>query len=85
MKRETTKRGAPSKRAEAERAWKKCWKDLSQERIQGWITRIKRHIDIVILLEGDNKYQERAYKKGEVLGETGEWVDLGEFDNVEGV
>jgi hypothetical protein len=76
MKRETTKKGAPSKRIEAERAWKKCWKDLSQERIQGWIRCIVRHIDMVILLNGDNKYKERAYKPREVLGETGEWVDV---------
>lgn len=38
------------------------------------------HIQMVIMLEGDNKYKERNYKKGEAPGETGEWVDLGEFD-----
>jgi hypothetical protein len=35
---------------------------------------------MVILLEGDNKYKEGAFKQGEVLGETGEWVDLGAFE-----
>ena len=80
MKIETTKRGAPSIRKEAEIAWRKCWKNLSQERIQQWIKRIIRYIQIVILLEGDNKYKEGPYKKGEVLGETGEYCDLGEFE-----
>jgi len=80
MKRETTKRGAPSVRKEAETAWKKCWKDLSQECIQGWIKRIMRHIAMVILLEGDNNYKEGSYQKGEVLGETGEYCDVDEFE-----
>jgi hypothetical protein len=35
IKRETTKRGAPSVRKEVETTWKKCWKDLSQEPILG--------------------------------------------------
>jgi hypothetical protein len=39
-----------------------------------------RYIQMVIMLEGDNKYREGDYKKGEVHGETGEWIDLGEFD-----
>jgi hypothetical protein len=45
-----------------------------------WIRRIIRHIAIVILLEGDNKYKEGPYKKGDVLGETGEYCDIGEFE-----
>jgi hypothetical protein len=80
MKQETTKRGAPSTRKEAERAWKKCWRDMSQERIQGWIKRIIRHIAMVILLEGDNKYKEGPYQDGDVLGETRDWLDLGAID-----
>jgi hypothetical protein len=39
-----------------------------------------RHIQAVILLEGDNKYKEGPFQEGEVLGETREWVDLGAFD-----
>jgi hypothetical protein len=35
---------------------------------------------MVILLEGDNKYKEGAYQKGEVLGETREYCDIGEFE-----
>jgi hypothetical protein len=80
MKMETTKRGAPSVRKEAVKAWTKCWKNLSQERIQRWISRIIRHIEMVILLEGDNKYKEGSFQEGEVLGETGEWLDLGALD-----
>ena len=56
MKIETTKQGAPSIRKEAETAWRKCWRELSQERIQSWISRIIKHIQIVILQDGDNKY-----------------------------
>jgi hypothetical protein len=37
MKRGTTKKWALSKRVEAEKAWKKCWKELLQEQIQGWV------------------------------------------------
>ncbi len=35
---------------------------------------------MVILLEGDNKYKEGPFEEGEVAGETGEWVDIGAFD-----
>lgn len=58
MKRETTRHGAPRTRAEAERAWKKAWRDLPQEKIQMWIERIMRHIQEVIALEGGNEYRE---------------------------
>ena len=80
MKIETTKRGAPSIRKEAEAAWKKCWKDMSQERIQRWILRIIRHIQTVILLNGDNKYKEGPFEDGGVARETGDWIDIGALD-----
>jgi hypothetical protein len=35
---------------------------------------------MVFLLEGDNNYKEGLYQKGEVLGETGEYCDVGEFE-----
>ena len=54
---------------------------MSQERIQRWIVRIIRHIQVVILQEGDNKYKEGPFRPGEVAGETGEWVDLGAIDD----
>ena len=55
MKRRTTEKGAPRTRKEA---WTKCWKDLSQARIQEWIERISRHIAEVIRLKGGNEYRE---------------------------
>ena len=58
MKRETTKKGAPRTRKEAEKAWTKCWEDLSQARIQAWIERMPRHIEEVIRLRGGNEYRE---------------------------
>jgi hypothetical protein len=63
----TTKRGATSIRKEAVTAWKKCWKDMTQERIQKWISCIIRHIQMVILLEGDNKYIEGPFQKEKCL------------------
>jgi hypothetical protein len=47
---------------------------MSQGRVRRWILRIVRHTQVVILLEGDNKYKERPFGEGEVAGETGEWV-----------
>ena len=57
MKRRTTEKGAPRTRKEAEKAWTKCWKDLSQARIHEWIERISRHIAEVIRLKGGNEYR----------------------------
>ena len=58
MKRRITEKGAPRTRKEAEKAWIKYWKDLSQQRIQAWIERIPRHIQEVIRLRGGNEYRE---------------------------
>ena len=58
MKREIIKKGVLRTRIEAEKAWKKCWKDLSQKRIQRWIERMSRHIVEVIRLKGGNEYRE---------------------------
>jgi hypothetical protein len=58
MKRHTTKKGAPKSRAQAIRAWEKCWDDLPQEKIQNWIERIPIHIQQIIDLEGGNEYIE---------------------------
>ncbi len=58
MKRETTKKGAPRTRKQAEEAWTKCWEDLPQEKIQAWIERMPRHIEEVIRLKGGNEYRE---------------------------
>ena len=41
------------------KAWVKCWeKELTQERIQAWISRIPRHIQQIIELKGGNEYRE---------------------------
>jgi hypothetical protein len=59
MKRNTTKKGAPSNRADAIRKWEACWNELlPQEKIQAWIERIPRHIKEIIRLEGGNEYKE---------------------------
>jgi hypothetical protein len=39
-----------------------------------------RHIEIVILLSPDNSCKEGPFQEGEVLGETGHWLDLGALD-----
>ena len=54
----TTRKGAPKSRSEAIATWEAAWKELSQDRIQGWIYRIIRHIQEVIRLEGGNEYRE---------------------------
>ena len=38
MKRETTRKGAPQTRAQAEHVWTRAWKKLEQSRIQDWIS-----------------------------------------------
>jgi len=58
MKRETTKKGAPKSRAEAIRAWERCWRSLTQEKIQAWIKRVMIHIKEIIRLDGGNEYKE---------------------------
>ena len=41
------------------KAWVRCWeKELTQERIQAWISRIPRHIQQIIELKGGNEYRE---------------------------
>jgi len=65
---------------EAVAACKKCWREMSQERIQRWILRIMRHIRAVILQNGDNKYKEGPFEVGGVAGETGDWIDIDVLD-----
>ena len=61
LKRTTTKKGAPTTRLQATERWTTAWNNLEQSRIQAWIERIPRHIKMVILLDGDNKYKEGRY------------------------
>jgi hypothetical protein len=58
LKREITKKGVPTGRAEAIRVWLEAWKNLPIERVQAWIERIPFHIREVIRLEGGNEYNE---------------------------
>lgn len=60
MKRSTTAKGAPTSQKQAAVAWKRCWEDMDQVRIQRWIERIPRHIQQIIKLEGGNEYHEGA-------------------------
>jgi hypothetical protein len=62
MKRETTKKGPCHSKQELRERWVKCWKEISQERIQAWVERIARHVKEVIRLEGGNEYQEGRLK-----------------------
>jgi hypothetical protein len=58
MKRDTTKKGAPTSKRTAEQIWVKTWWDMPQKIIQSWIERISFHIQKIIDLEGGNEYQE---------------------------
>ena len=64
MKRETTKKGAPTTRPKAEEAWIKAWDELKQAKIQAWVERIQVHVQKVWDLDRGNKYKEgRIYVK----------------------
>jgi hypothetical protein len=58
MKRITTAKGAPQSREEAERLWIKAWEEYPQEKLQKFVERVRRHVDIVCALYGDNNYVE---------------------------
>ena len=60
MKRRTTMKDALRTRKETKKTWIKCWKDLSQARIQSWIKRMPRHIAEVIRLKDGNEYRENS-------------------------
>ena len=58
IKLQTTKKGGITSKVMLKEKWIKCWEDLLQEKIQGWIKRIPEHIKRVIELEGGNYYKE---------------------------
>ena len=62
MKRQATKHGAITSRAQLKEAWIKCWKEMLQEKIHAWVEKIMVHIQEVIKLEGGNEYQEDRLK-----------------------
>jgi hypothetical protein len=39
-----------------------------------------RHIQVVILQNGDNKYKEGPFEARGVAGETGDWIDVSALD-----
>ncbi len=77
LKRQTTKKGAPKSKKEAEAVWRKAWDDLDQDKIREWIERIPFHIKEVIRLEGGNEYQEGRAKnrRADVVSEPGPSVE----------
>jgi hypothetical protein len=77
MKMETAKKVHRALGEKQKRHRGNAGKTCRKRRIQRWMMRIIRHFQIVILLEDDNKYKEGLFQDGEVLGETGEWLDLG--------
>ncbi len=64
IKRITTKHGAIYSKAQLEKEWIKCWESIPQERIQGWVDRIREHILRIIECDCDNLYKE-GRKKGQ--------------------
>jgi trehalose-6-phosphate synthase len=68
MKKETTKRGASTNHKKLRSRWEKCWKELSQKKIQEWIERIPNHIKEIIRLKGGNEYKEGRQNGQERIG-----------------
>lgn len=76
LKRQTSKKGAPKSKSEAEAVWKQAWEDLEQSRIQSCIERIPFHIQEVIRLEGGNEYKEgRPKERRDVVSAPGPSVE----------
>ena len=63
MKRETTKQGLITSEAKLREEWIKCWKEMSQEKIQAWIEAVYCHVQEIIKYEGDNLYKEGRKKR----------------------
>ena len=75
---EITQRGAPNTRAHAETACKSAGKTCHRHIFSGGFYAL---LDTDgYLLEGDNKYKEGPFGVSEVAGETGDWLDLGAFE-----
>ncbi|CBF84331.1 hypothetical protein AN2628.2 [Aspergillus nidulans FGSC A4] len=83
MKKRTTSRGAPRDKKTGKTAWIKAWNELPQEKIQGWIERLIRHIQEVIQHDGGNEYKEgrtdhdaRSWKGRRIKGQLSARQDL---------
>ena len=74
MKRRTTFRGAPSKRAGMEKSWFANWPAMTLTSVQAWIEALPHNIAEIIRLEGGNEYREgreskRAYRGRRKVGQ----------------
>ncbi|KAF2715820.1 hypothetical protein K431DRAFT_237029, partial [Polychaeton citri CBS 116435] len=58
IKRTTSKHRDFESRLRLRQIWIDCWHDLEQWRIQKWIRRIVRYVEVVIELKGGNNYVE---------------------------
>lgn len=90
LKRRTTRYGAPKAGPQAERVWRKEWRDFEQSRLQAFVERIPWHIDQIIRCEGGNEYNEGRNKLAErefqrlagMYGAYGSWA--GKAENTTG-
>jgi len=53
---------------------------MSQKRIQQWISRIKRHIDMAIYRNETTNMRQRLIAKERYWEKWGDWVDIVEFE-----
>ena len=60
MKLQTTRKGCATSKKDLTIQWEKCWKELPQARIQGWVDRIAIHIEAIIKCKGGNEYMESS-------------------------
>ena len=91
MKRRTTYKGAPSKKAGMTKSWFANWPALDLASVQAWIEALPHNIAEIIRLEGGNKYKEgreskRAYRGRRKVGQLFHHAWLGvESDGCEQV
>ena len=91
MKRRTTYKGAPSKKAGMTKSWFANWPALDLASVQAWIEALPHNIAEIIRLEGGNEYKEgreskRAYRGRRKVGQLFHHAWLGvESDDCEQV
>ena len=91
MKRRTTYKGAPSKKAGMTKSWFTNWPAIDLASVQAWIEALPHNITEIIRLEGGNEYKEgreskRAYRGRRKVGQLFHHAWLGvESDNCEQV
>ena len=91
MKRRTTYKGAPSKKAGMTKSWFANWPAMNLASVQAWIEALPHNIAEIIRLDGGNEYKEgkeskRAYRGRRKVGQLFHHAWLGvESDNCEQV